>query len=258
MEPVFSTMIMLALKPLDAVKTLASNGLLIEIGFDNFQAFGGKLVEDSMLKELLEGSEELKRFVRSIHMPYDEVDVDAVPMDNIVKRMVKWLDYAGALGARVAVFHTLVTGSRNPLEVNTEFFRVMTREAMDRGIAVAVENRLEKNLFGSSPRDLKKLIESVGEGIGVCLDVGHANIAGNLRQFIESLQGHIIEMHLHDNDGVKDLHRPPQTGTVDWSYVVSFLKRKQDVLPVFEIICREGVKKCLELAKSVRSWFLQV
>jgi len=255
---VFSTMILLNLRPLEAVKALALEGLYIELDYDNFALFGGKHAEDAMLKEVVNGlGEDLKRFVRTVHMPYDEIDADVMPLESIVERMVKWLDVASRIGVEVAVFHTIKTVFRNPLETNLEFFRTVVKEAMERGIMVAVENRLEKELFGSSPKDLKELVETIGEGIGVCLDVGHANITKTLQQFLNTVGEHIVELHLHDNDGQKDLHRPPQTGTVNWSLITQWLKKRAGVIPVFEISCRESVKNCIAIAKSASEWFAQ-
>jgi Sugar phosphate isomerases/epimerases len=253
----FSTMLLLNLKPLEAVKVLALEGLHIELGYDNFAVFGGKHAEDAMLKELEELGEDVKSFIKTAHMPYDDVDADLIPLEAIEKRMVKWLDTVARLGASIAVFHTVKTLLRDPLEVNIEFFRTITREAVDRGITVAVENRLEKDLFGSSPGDLKALAETIGEGIGVCLDVGHANITKNLQQFLSTLGDVVVELHLHDNDGSRDLHKPPQTGTVNWGLIMQWLKSRSRVVPVFEIACTKGVKNCIAIAKSVSKWFTQ-
>jgi len=252
---VFSTMLLLNLKPLEAVRTLALEGLYTELGYDNFAVFGGRHVEDSMLSELKDLSEDVRKFIKTVHMPYDEVNTDVTPVETIVKRMIKWLNAAAELGASIAVFHTLKTMSRDPLEVNLEFFRAVVKEAIDRGITVAVENRIERELFGSSPKDLKDLAEGIGEGIGVCLDIGHANITKNLKQFLNTLEEYVVEIHLHDNDGYRDLHKPPQTGTVNWATVLQWLKNKSKTIPVFEIACNESIKNCITIAKKVLEWF---
>jgi sugar phosphate isomerase/epimerase len=258
LKAVFSTMILLNLRPSEAVRVLASEGLYVELDYDNFTVFGGRQVEDALLKEVVENVVGgLRRYVRTNHMPYQQGDIDAdiIPLESIKKRMIKWLDVGAELGVSVAVFHAIRTSSRNPLEMNLEFFKVMAKEAIDRGIMVAVENRMERGLFGSKPSDLKALMEGVGEGIGVCLDVGHANITKNLHRFLDELGEHIVELHLHDNDGLKDLHKPPLTGTVDWNSIMLWLRNKSNVIPTFEIGCREDTRSCLAVAKSVLEWF---
>ena len=69
------------------------------------------------------------------------------------------------------------------------------------------------------------------ENAGMCLDVGHANIQvpGHetpLTDWIHALGDRIEHLHLHDNDGVKDLHLPilAPGGTVDWKSCFQALK----------------------------------
>ncbi|HJJ30745.1 MAG TPA: sugar phosphate isomerase/epimerase [Methanocorpusculum sp.] len=55
-------------------------------------------------------------------------------------------------------------------------------------------------------------------GLGFCLDVGHAFLNGALDEF---LQKHPDHLHLHDNDGVSDLHGACGSGKIDFSKVLS-------------------------------------
>lgn len=139
----------------------------------------------------------------------------------------------------MAIFHTLESSSRG-FKVNLEFFRKIAREATDRGIKIAVENRPEKRLFGSAPEELKLLMEAVDENIWICVDAGHANINRNLSHLLENLSTHVIEIHLHDNNGERDEHKPLFAGTVDWRLVSNWLKnRRTEINLVFEILCSE-------------------
>ncbi|MEM4834257.1 MAG: TIM barrel protein [Thermosphaera sp.] len=256
MRVAFSTMVLLSLEPAEAIRVLAGEGILVEVAYDNFRSLGGMAVEDMLMRRACELADEgVREMIRSVHMPYDGIEVDMIPMDIVIKRMLKWLDFAHRLEASITVFHTLECSLRE-FEANLEFFRRMAREAADRDIKVAVENRLERRLFGSDPRDLKLLIESVGDNIGACADIGHANINHNLSQLLKTLDNSIIEVHLHDNNGEKDDHKPPFTGSIDWKLVLNWLKtRKKDVNIVFEILCAEQAPKCLMIAKESSSAF---
>ncbi|HJN45199.1 MAG: hypothetical protein CL477_08515 [Acidobacteria bacterium] len=53
-------------------------------------------------------------------------------------------------------------------------------------------------------------------GHGVCLDVGHAFLAGDVTEEIETASGYLVTTHLHDNLGVTDQHLVPFEGGVDW------------------------------------------
>ena len=70
----------------------------------------------------------------------------------------------------------------------------------------------------SSAESLVSFIEEDLDGarVGICMDVGHAFIMGDLGDAIETCSGHLIATHLHDNNGKSDDHlapgRAPSTG----------------------------------------------
>lgn len=70
----------------------------------------------------------------------------------------------------------------------------------------------------SSAEALCSLIEDDLEGIdaGVCLDYGHANLMGDVAEAIETLSGHLVTTHVHDNAGRRDDHLVPYAGRIDW------------------------------------------
>lgn len=73
---------------------------------------------------------------------------------------------------------------------------------------------------------IDKLNEKAGKEVfGFCLDVGHLQLLGkNLRNYIPILDKRIKALHVHDNDGQKDLHLAPFTGKISWSDFCSSLK----------------------------------
>ena len=81
------------------------------------------------------------------------------------------------------------------------------------GIGCAIENKLPHLLFASI-RDLLWILASMGQvPIGVCLDTGHGQLAGDLRSIIQKLTGYLLMVHAHDNHGRGDDHQPPGTGS---------------------------------------------
>jgi sugar phosphate isomerase/epimerase/protein-tyrosine-phosphatase len=58
--------------------------------------------------------------------------------------------------------------------------------------------------------------------ISVCLDIGHANIAGDFEQ-LKGYADRLNVLHLHDNNGQQDLHQPPLDGTLDWAAFMQWL-----------------------------------
>jgi sugar phosphate isomerase/epimerase len=71
----------------------------------------------------------------------------------------------------------------------------------------------------SAPAALCRLIEEDLDGVtnvGVCLDYGHANIGGDVAEAIETISGHLLTTHIHDNHGKRDDHLVPYAGRIDW------------------------------------------
>jgi sugar phosphate isomerase/epimerase len=52
--------------------------------------------------------------------------------------------------------------------------------------------------------------------VGLCYDCGHGNFAGDGLDQLDCHKDRLAVLHLHDNDGTRDQHRLPFTGTVDW------------------------------------------
>ncbi|MGH9198601.1 MAG: sugar phosphate isomerase/epimerase family protein, partial [Acidimicrobiia bacterium] len=60
---------------------------------------------------------------------------------------------------------------------------------------------------------------------GICLDVGHAFLMGDLVEAIETASGHIITTHVHDNGGKSDEHLVPFEGRIDWPAALTALQK---------------------------------
>ena len=63
----------------------------------------------------------------------------------------------------------------------------------------------------------------------VCMDTGHTNVAVHgsslsLGDAIRMLGSSISVLHLHDNNGLKDQHKLPMTGDIDWKDVLQALE----------------------------------
>jgi sugar phosphate isomerase/epimerase len=85
---------------------------------------------------------------------------------------------------------------------------------------------LVENLTGdpTTPEHLVEIL-SIGhlDAIGVCLDLGHANITVGVPEAIAALGARIVQVHAHDNHGLKDEHLFPGDGTIDWPATVAAL-----------------------------------
>jgi sugar phosphate isomerase/epimerase len=110
----------------------------------------------------------------------------------------------------------------------------------------------------STPESLVALIENDLEDldVGICLDVGHAHIMGDLGDAIECCSGHIITTHLHDNGRKSDDHLTPGQGTIDWpGTLMGFQKIGYDGAWMFEVANTSDPRSVLEKTEKARRKF---
>lgn len=109
----------------------------------------------------------------------------------------------------------------------------------------------------SSATALVDLIESEIEAdLGICMDVGHARLMGDVVEAIEACSGHVITTHLHDNRGRGDDHLVPGKGVIDWDgTLLAFQKVGYDGAWMFELAAAADRRPVLELAAKARGRF---
>ncbi|MEZ0394604.1 MAG: TIM barrel protein [Desulfurococcaceae archaeon] len=249
-----STMLVRRVSPARAIEALAPLGLPLELSFDNFIFNGAPETEAELLAEALSTARELSAKVLVVHLPYDRLAPADAFSDLSSGRYDRWLAAATSLGAVYVVVHTLDVGDGDDraLSVNARFLAELSKKSADLGLRLAVENRLERKLFGWRPEHLEDLLDAV-PGLAACLDVGHANVNGVLREFLEGLGARINVLHIHDNSGRFDEHRPPYTGTVDWELLERWIAGRFVGVGVMEIACEDVPGKCVDVARATAS-----
>lgn len=130
-------------------------------------------------------------------------------------------------------------------EQTEKFLDFLAPMAKEMGIAICVENLYDGiggHLLEGPCCHAKKAVERIerlneryhSEVMGFCFDTGHANLVGlDFESFLTTLGGHLKVLHIHDNDGISDLHQIPFTFTrtrenlssTDWEGFVRGLKR---------------------------------
>ena len=120
------------------------------------------------------------------------------------------------------------------------------------GVRIAVE--VIPNAL-STARNLVRLIEDEDlAGLGICLDVGHARLQGDVVDALETVAGYMVTTHLHDNGGRKDDHLVPFAGVIDWAELaIAFQKVGYDGALMFELAAGpDGAAATLKRAGAAR------
>jgi sugar phosphate isomerase/epimerase len=128
-------------------------------------------------------------------------------------------------------------------QMNADAIGALAEDAAGRGITLMVEN-LDR-LF-ARPEDLAPILDA-NPGVGLHLDVGHANlnlglgVPNRTAAFIEAFGDRLEHVHISDNrGGADDLHLPLGAGTIDWRATVRALKDiGYDKTVTLEVFSRE-------------------
>jgi sugar phosphate isomerase/epimerase len=168
------------------------------------------------------------------------------------------LHVARRIPAKVLVAHLGVarTPSSSPGENSRDGARrsidQLRRLAAPLGVRVAVEvipNELSR--AASLVHFVEEDLESAD--VGVCLDFGHAHMDGDLIDAIETVSGHLMTTHVHDNRGRSDDHLVPFEGTIDWPAAMTAIQKVgYDQTLLFELAANGSAKQTLQKAQRAR------
>ena len=109
------------------------------------------------------------------------------------------------------------------------------------------------------------------EVLGFCFDTGHANLVGlDFEDFLTTLGSRLKVLHIHDNDGVADLHQIPFTFTkarenvtsTDWEGFIRGLRKigfdqvlSFETAPVLTAFPQELKAQALTLIAQIGAYF---
>ncbi len=194
---------------------------------------------------------------QSIHAPrVDLGSIDDVTRSNSVDDLRRCLDWLAAAGGRHLVVHP--GGYSDPEEADRrrdsliDSLGALADHANGTGIVLCVENMPPGVFPGSRMADLAAIVAEINRpGVGLVVDTGHAHIVDS--SWAETLAAcrWLRSTHVHDNDGRKDNHLPPGSGTTDWMKWADAL----DEIGYFGPIMLE----CIRLLRTKREgWNLDV
>jgi len=201
----------------------------------------------------------------SFHAPFaDRIDITA-PDPNIrdasIREVIAAAKAAAIVGARHFVIHP---GPEHPEQAATQerlrrldaavaSLNEIALRCQELGVTCVLENKLPHLLFGRTADMLWILGAMANITPGVCLDTGHAYLAGELWTAIRKFSGHLRMIHASDNSGHFDDHLPPGQGNVDWPQFTRLLRENAfHGTIIMELAGRGTVDEILEKARQAR------
>lgn len=109
------------------------------------------------------------------------------------------------------------------LDKTRESVIALSSFAREHSVEIVVENLpANMNATCSTAAELMEVLD--GTGVRVCFDLGHANTAAQVDEFLK-LSDMFGNVHLHNNEGQWDQHNKIDDGSADLQKVISILKR---------------------------------
>jgi len=184
--------------------------------------------------------------------------------EKLFRITVNTMELSYRMGSRYIVVHPSTLpdecGTKAEYDFNVEMYKRLIPAAKEFKQIICLENMFEYlnghlteascSNFAEAAAMIDELNEFAGEELfGFCFDVGHANVLGkNMYRSVKDLGKRIKVLHIHDNDGISDLHNMPFTFmrggeglSTDWD---GFLKALKEV--GYQGVLNFEVARCLQ------------
>ena len=179
-----------------------------------------------------------------MHAPYPSVftDADTIPQASF-EIAEKSIRIAGILKAPYLIIHPCFVGNaakelsdKELKSLNVKYYSALAPLAKEQNVVICLENMWGTDNGKICPTVCSRasqfcdFIDTLNELVGeerfaACLDVGHALLTQqDAASMIHSLGHRLKTLHLHDNDGVDDIHNIPMIGKLNWESICKALK----------------------------------
>lgn len=230
--------------------------------------------------------------IHQMHMPYPvyiptgKPELNEYLWNEVAPKSMQLCDF---FSCKYIVIHgfklTRYLGSEEAEWEQTEkFLDAIAPLAKEMGITICIENLYDSiggHLVEGPCCDARKAAERIdrindryhAEVLGFCFDTGHANLVGiDFEQFLTTLGSRLKVLHIHDNDGIADLHQIPYTFTktrenktsTDWEGFLRGLRAIHfdqvlsfETAPVLSAFPEEMKPEVLRFIRQIGRYFIE-
>lgn len=209
----------------------------------------------------------------SVCIPNMAVEIDRGLMHTVAS---KSMEICAFFDCPYIVVHGIDAVRNMGAEWTEKFLDSLVPVAKDLRITICIESPGMKNSCcdrGKETAYIDHMNAKYGaEVLGVCLDTGHANLSGiDLEDFITTIGRRLKVLHIHDNDGIRDLHQIPFTlsgdyanvSPTDWNGFIRGLRKIQfdqvlsfETAPALSIFPRKMKQDVLRFVAQIGSYFV--
>jgi sugar phosphate isomerase/epimerase len=215
---------------------------------------------------------EIKRILNSLnlkpilHASFHDVNLSSLSpwiRRASIKQILKCVEMGAELGAEVIVVHGGGLSREYPISLVDEASSILVESlseivlfAKKAGLTIGLENRHRSKDIEliSTPQNHLAVLERINSPhCKAVLDIGHANTFNlELSQYIKAISSYLIEVHLHDNNGVQDEHLPLGDGKIDFVESIHHvnLERGKELPFILEMTSAEDYERSLKYLKN--------
>ncbi|MCW3128741.1 MAG: sugar phosphate isomerase/epimerase [Methanophagales archaeon] len=242
---------------------------LVELGFDDVALLDRSLEINHAMLWALDSFD----VAFSLHVPTSDAREPNLRVDlgRMIRHNFKVMERVFEIASLLDITHIVVHGGDIIAENVDKFAGVPYRKAFvntvrnlkllaalarEYSVTLCLENLCDDRV-GSLPVELLALLHAADADIYATFDTGHAFIIAQrygipLSGFFEVLHPFIKHVHLHDNDGVSDLHLSPGEGKIDAGSVLMDIWDIQPENVIIELKSFADPKNVKESIKAVR------
>lgn len=155
--------------------------------------------------------------IENVHLPFSGINdlwIDNINGDDYEKMIINSIKQCESFQIPTVVMH-LTRGDNPPAACKTGLNRIkrIVDTAENLNVNIALEN-LRKSDY------IDYIFEEISSPkLGFCYDSGHNNCFTPERDFLKNYGDKLFALHLHDNDGIDDLHMLPFDGNIEWEKI---------------------------------------
>lgn len=194
-----------------------------------------KAEQKRIISEMRSASEEMGIEIYQMHGPWRSPMRDGTVEDRAEwsEYMKQGIEFSGDLGCKHFIVHPIMPFGKAPeqdakafCELNYEFYNNLLPTAKNAGVTICLENMPFLMHAISKAEQVYNFVKDMNsENFAMCLDTGHCTFwKDSPADAVRKIGNTIKAFHVHDNDGVNDLHTYPFHGTIDWEDFKNALK----------------------------------
>lgn len=176
-----------------------------------------------------------------VHAPFPSYVNNPVEDEFILTQLIRSVEVTGVLKAPYVVIHPAILEKRRydafkeeNKVINMQMYRALIPYCEKANVKIGIENMWNRDPAAggkicptvcSTSEEMAEFVDELGPWFVNCLDTGHALLTqdtpGNM---VRELGRRVQLLHIHDNDGIDDLHTAPFQHLIDWTDFMASLK----------------------------------